>query len=54
MIIYHVDRANVLEAIAFANDTRLQLKQLGANKTSNSKTMTDDNVKLLDRHKAVR
>ncbi len=49
-----MDKAKVLEAIAFAKDTIIQLKLWGANTTSNSKTMTDNNVTLFDRHKAVR
>lgn len=51
---YQVDSANVLDAVALANDTSIQLKRFGVNSTSNSKTITDNNVTLFDRHNAVR
>jgi hypothetical protein len=51
---YQVDRANVLEARPFANETREQLKRFGANRTSNSNIITADNVTLFDRHNAVK
>jgi hypothetical protein len=54
MIIYQVDRAKVLDASAFADETTIQLKRLGAKTTSNSKIITDNNVTVFDKHNAVR
>ena len=51
---YQVDNANVLDAVALAIKTSIQLKRFGANSTSNSNTITDNNVTLFDRHNAVR
>jgi hypothetical protein len=51
---YHVDNANVVDANAFEIEITKQFKRLGSTRISISKTMTDINVTIFDKHTAVK